>query len=75
MISATVHPVDDLALHVAQDAPTHPEAVLAAGIATTTVAPNAAQGRPTVLRRVQEATSLTAQVEELPRARSKARTT
>lgn len=75
MTSATAHPGDDLALRDAQDARTLPEAALAAGIATTTVAQNAARGPPTVVRKVQEAISLTAQVEELQRVRLKARTT
>lgn len=75
MTSATAHLGDDLALRDAHDARTLPGAALAAGIATNTVAQNAAQGPPTVVRKVQEATSLTAQVEELQRARSKARTT
>ena len=75
MTSATAHLVDDLAHRDALDARTLPAAALAAGTATNTAAVTAVHVRPTVVRRVREATSLTAQVEELRRVQWKARTT
>jgi hypothetical protein len=68
MTSAIAHPVVDLAHRDALDVRTHPEAALVAEeIATNTVAATAAHGRPTALRKVREATSLTVQVVELRR--------
>jgi hypothetical protein len=68
MTSAIAHPVVDLAHRDALDVRTHLEAALVAEeTATSTVAAIAAHGRPTALRKVREATSLTAQVEELRR--------
>jgi hypothetical protein len=75
MTSATAHLADDLAHRGALDAPTLPAAAHAAAIATSIAAVTAAHGRPTVVRRVQEATSRLTQLEELRRAQWKARTT
>lgn len=75
MISETGHPVGALAHLVAQDAPTLLAAARAVGIATSIAALIAAQGRQTVVRKAQVATSLTVQVEEVRRVRLRTRTT
>jgi hypothetical protein len=70
MISATAHPVDDLAHRDAPDAHTLHEAALVAEeeTATSTVAATVAPGPPTVVRKVREVISrLTVQVVELRR--------
>lgn len=78
MSSVTAHPVDDLAHPDALVARTRPAAVHAVEeeTAKSTAAVTVAHVRPTAVRRVREATSLTAaQVEELRRVQSRARTT
>jgi hypothetical protein len=71
MTSATAPLVDDLAHRDAPDAPTLPVAAHAA--ARTIVALNAARAPPTVVRKLQEATSLTVLAEELHRDLSRTR--
>jgi hypothetical protein len=72
--SASAHLVGDLAHRAAPDARTLRAAGPAAAIATNIVALSAAPGRQTVVRRLREVISLTAQVQEqdaeLPRTRS-----
>jgi hypothetical protein len=72
MISATAHPVDDLAHRDAPDVHTLPEAAHVAEeeTATNTVAVTVVPGPPTVVRKVREVISrLTVQVVELRRVR------